>query len=174
MLKNLIYKKDYWLVAAAILLLVVCYQLAFKKTVEAYQTRNRLQAQVSQVSDVSYEPGYLERKAGNIDRILARYRMDTLALRGNALAQIAVIAERENVKLSEVPLQDPSFNTAHFIIQQLEFEGSYPALLKTFHDLENMANVGVPRSITIKTVSKNTGNKEDKKTVMDVLMEVKK
>jgi len=174
MLKNLIYKKDYWLVAGTILLLVICYQLAFKKTIQAYQNHSRLQAEISQTSDVSYEPGYLQRKASNMDRILERYHMDTLALRGNTLAQIAVVAERENVKLSEVPVQDPSFNTAHFIIQKLEFEGTYPALLKTLNNLGNMTNIGVPRSITIKTVSKNTSSREEKKTVMDVLMEVKK
>jgi len=174
MLKNLIYKKDYWLIAGTILLLVICYQLAFKKTIQAYQNHNRLQAEISQVSDVSYEPGYLQRKATNMDRILERYRMDTLALRGNTLAQIAMVAEREDVKLSEVPVQDPSFNTTHFIIQKLEFEGNYPALLKTFNNLSSITNVGVPRSITIKTVSKSTSSREEKKTVMDVLMEIKK
>lgn len=174
MLKNLIYKKNYWLIAGTIVLLLLCYQLALKPTVQAFNIHNQLKSQLNQASDLTYEPGYLERKTRNIDQLLSRYKTDTLILRGNTIAQVAMIAEKEGVKLSEVPVPDPAYNTPHFIIQKLEFEGTYPALVKTLSHLENSTGIGIPRSATLKTVDRHTANAEDKKTVLQVLLEVKK
>src|SRR5471030_199213 len=101
MLKNLIYKKEYWLVAGAIVLLLVCYQLSFKETIQAFELNDRLKTQLNQASDLSYQPGYLERKAQNLDRLLNRYQMDSLALRCNTIASIASMVEKYGVKLSE-------------------------------------------------------------------------
>lgn len=174
MIKALLHKKEYWLIAATAMLMLLCYQLAFKKTIQAWQTNSQLKAQLAQASDLSYQPGYLQRKTQNLEMILARYRTDTLSLRGNTIATIASIAEKEGIKLSGVPDQDPAFNTARFIIQKLDFEGSYPALVKTLSRLEEQQNIGVPRSISLKTIEERTADKTTGKTVMEVLMEIKK
>jgi len=174
MVKELLHKKEYWLIAGTIVLILLCYQLAFKKTIAAFQVNSRLKTQLTQASDVAYQPGYLERKTKNLEMILARYQADTLSLRGNTLATIASIAEREDVKLSGVPNQDPAFNTGHFIIQKLDFEGNYSALVKTLNHLEEQQNIGVPRSVTLKAVEERTSDKAARKTVMEILMEIKK
>lgn len=174
MVKELLHKKEYWLIAGTIVLILLCYQLAFKKTIAASQVNSRLKMQLTQASDVAYQPGYLERKTKNLEIILARYRTDTLNLRGNTIATIASVAEREGVKLSGVPNQDPAFNTSHFIIQKLDFEGTYPALIKTLSRLEEQQGIGVPRSVTLKTVEERASDKAARKTVMEVLMEIKK
>ncbi|WP_448698210.1 hypothetical protein ACFGVR_15435 [Mucilaginibacter sp. AW1-3] len=174
MLKNLSYKKDYWLPAGTILLLLICYQLAFKNTIQAFQARSRLKAQLNQVADVTYDPGYLERKARNLDRLLNRYQTDTLTLRGNTIAQVAMIAEKEGVKLSEVPVEDPAYHTAHFIIQQLEFEGAYSSLVKTLDNLAHNKTIGVLRSVSFRVTNTETADLSRIKIVMTVLVEAKK
>lgn len=174
MIKALLYKKEYWLIAGTIALALLCYQLAFKKTVQAWQTNVQLKAQLAQASDVADQPGYLERKARNLETILARYQTDTLNLRGNTIAAIASIAEKEGVKLSGVPNQDPAFNTARLIIQKLDFEGDYPALIRTLNHLENQPGMGVPRSVTVKTVEERASGNASRKTVMEILLEIKK
>jgi len=174
MVKELLHKKEYWVIAGTIVLILLCYQLAFKKTIAAFQVNSHLKMQLAQASDVAYQPEYLDRKAQNMETILARYKTDTLNLRGNTIATIASIAEKEDVKLSGVPNQDPAFNTAHFIIQKLDFEGNYPALVKTLSHLEEQQNIGVPRSVALKTVEERTSDKAARKTVMEILMEIKK
>src|SRR5260221_6065529 len=130
MLKQLPLKKEYLLIAAAIVLLLLSYQLAFKKTIEAWQINKHLKAQLFEATNLSYQPAYLERKNKNLTNIIGHYKTDTVAFRSNIISTISSIAEKENVKLSEVPVRDPLYDTDQFIIQKLNFEGSFFALTK--------------------------------------------
>jgi len=60
---------------------------------------------------VNFQPGYSERKSANISRILNMYKVDTVNYRSNIISKISSIAEKENVKLSEVPVEDPALHS---------------------------------------------------------------
>jgi hypothetical protein len=167
-------KKEYVLIAGTIILLYISYQLAFKKTIEAIHIHNRLSAEVASASDLSYQPGYLERKSRNLDAIEQKYQMDSLSLRGNTIALISQVAEKEHVKLSEVPDQDPLYRNEHFIIQRLDFEGDYFSLTRMLHQLELTNGIGVSRSVTWKAMDKVPGNHIDKKLILQVCFEMGK
>lgn len=152
----------------------ISYSLAFKKTLNAFQTHQQLKSKLSEVSDLSYQPDYLERKNKNLDLILKQYQSDSLALRGNTLSQISEIAEKEGVKLSEVPVQDPFYNTPNFIIERLDFEGDYFALLKTLNHLQSTKGIGIPRSEVWGSISKNNTPIDSKKLKLQILLEVSK
>src|ERR1700748_900404 len=109
MLEKLPIKKEYLLIAATIVLLLLSYQLAFKHTIEAWQTNTELRSKLSKSGDLSFQPGYLERKSANIDKIISQYKADTTEFRSNIINVISSIAEKENVKLTEVPVQDVSY-----------------------------------------------------------------
>jgi len=168
------FKKEYLLIAGAVLLLYGSYQLAFKKTIALIQVHHNLAAQLATASDLSDQPGYLERKNKNLDAIIGRYKMDSLSLRGNTIALISQIADREHVKLSEVPVEDPVYRNEHFIIQRLDFEGDYFALTKMLRQLEWANEIGVVRSITWKAVDKMPGNHAAKKLILQVCFEIGK
>jgi len=171
MLKQVPIKKEYLLIAAAIALLLLCYQLAFKKTVAAWQINKQLKEQIAQASDLSYQPAYLERKNNNLSKIIGRYKTDTVTFRSNTISAISSIAEKEGVKLSEVPLQDSIYHNDQFIIQKLNFEGSFFALTKVLNQLHAANGVGVVRAAAYKVTSLRSGAVHSKKLVLEVYLE---
>lgn len=172
MLKQFNLKKEYGLIVATLLILVVSYQLAFKKTIGAWQLNKELKSQLIQSTDLSYQPGYLERKNVNLDKILSLYKSDTTSFRNNIISSISSIAEKENVKLAGVPFQDPSYHTNQFIIQKLNFEGDYFSLLKTNSLLQQLHDGGMIRSLTIRSIGIHSNNDEKRKLVLEVYLEI--
>ena len=172
MLKQLPIKKEYLLVAGTIILLLLCYQFAFKKTIVAWQLNKQLKGRLAQSSDLAVQPAYLLRKSANLSKILDRYRADTVEFRSNAINQIAAIAQGENVKLSEVPLTDPVYHTDKFIIQKVDFEGDFFALTKVFNRLQAIKEIGVIRSAAYRTVTVRSVNNEFKKLILEVYIEI--
>jgi hypothetical protein len=173
MLKNLNIPNKNLIIAGSVLLFLLCYQLAFKKTITAFQLSQELQSKLTQVPDLSDQPGYLKRKSKNLDLILNRYRLDSLALRGNTLAEISSAAGKENVKLSGVPVEDPSFHTDQFIVERLDFEGGFTSLVKILDHLKSGSN-GVPRSVVIRSAKSNEQPDPTGKLSMEVLLEISK
>jgi len=159
MLNKIPVKKAYLLIAASLLLLLVSYRLAFKNTIEAWQSHRQLKTRLAQSNDLSYQPGYLQRKNNNLDQLIALYKADTTAFRSNIISTIASIAEKQNVKLTEVPVQDISFQTDHSIIEKIDFEGDYFALVKVAAQLQSTSGIGVIRTEIwkVKTARSNTG-----------------
>lgn len=171
MLKQIPIKKEYLLIAASVILLLLCYQLAFKKTLAAWQINKQLKAQLAQAADLSYQPAYLERKNKNLSKIINGYKTDTMAFRSNTISAIASIAEKEDVKLSEVPLQDPLYHTDRFIIQKLNFEGGFFALTKVLNQLQAASGIGGGRAATYRVTGLRSGADETKKLVLEVYLE---
>jgi|GEM_PF-592287 len=172
MLKQLNIKKEYGLIAASVLLLLIAYQVAFKRTIEAWQMHRDLKHQVQQSGDLSVQPGYLGRKNRNLDKIIALYKADNVNFRSNVLSTISSIAEQNNVKLSEVPSQDPVNYTSQYFVQKISFEGDYFALEKTLDRLHSTFQIGMIRSATLKNVGLRNRNDTPQKTVMEVYLEI--
>ena len=170
MLKQLPFKKEYLFIVSVIILLLISYQLAFKKTVEAWQINKQLKVQIAQASDLSIQPAYLDRKNANLSKIIGFYKTDTAGFRSNIISTISLIAEKQNVKLSEVPLQDPLYHNDKFIIQKLSFEGDFFDLAKVLDQLEKTKGIGVSRSVSFKKMKGNPNNNVDKLT-LDVYFE---
>ena len=171
MLEKLPIKKEYLLIAGTILLLLLSYRLALKHTIEAWQAHGELQAKLTRSTDLSYQPGYLERKSANIDKIISQYRADTAEFRSNIINTISSMAEKENVKLTEVPVQDISYRTDHFMIEKLGFEGDYFSLVRLAHGLQLTSNIGIVRSEQWKMTTVNVSSKQMKQMVLEIYME---
>ncbi|MCC8427237.1 hypothetical protein [Mucilaginibacter sp. UR6-11] len=166
-------KKDYLLILAAIVLLLVCYEFAFKTTIDAWQTHVQLNNQLKQATNLGIQPDYLQRKNLNLDKIIDLYKADTASFRSNSINKISIIAEKENVKLSEVPLQDPVFSTDKLIIQKFYLEGDYFSLTKTLNTLQSTTGIGLIRSTSYK-LTRGRGNFGDKKLIAEVYLEIAK
>ncbi len=168
MFKQLPVKKEYLFIVSVVVLLLISYQLAFKKTIEVWQINKQLNAQIAQASDLSTQPAYLDRKNANLSKIIGFYKTDTVAFRSNTINTISSITEKENVKLSEVPLQDPLYHNDKFIIQKLSFEGDFFALIKVIDQLQATKNIGEIRSCTFKTVVNKSTNRDVKQLFVEV------
>jgi hypothetical protein len=167
MWKRLPFKKEYLLVAGAVVLLWLSYQLAFKGTIAAWQMNAGLKAQLNRSVDVNYQPSYLNRKNNNLDKILKLYRADTAAFRSNSISLIAGIAEKAGVKLSEVPVNDPFYHTDRFLVQKLGFEGDFFSLTRVLHQLQQTPGIGQVRGADY-----HFGH--EKKLVLEVFLEIVK
>ncbi len=174
MFKQLPFKKEYLLVAGSVILVVISYQLAFKRTIEAWQLHGRLKKELELAAGVVNQPAYLERKNYNLGQIINLYKTDTTTFRSNTISAIASIAEKENVKLSEVPTQDPIYHSDSFLVEKLDFEGDFFALCKVFDRLESEKNIGVPRSALFKVVRFKPGEESSRKLVMEIYFEAAK
>ncbi|MBB6126362.1 hypothetical protein [Mucilaginibacter lappiensis] len=166
-------KKDYLLMAATVMILLICYQFAFKSTIAAWNFNRQMKEQLQQAGDITYQPGYLDRKSKNQERILALYRSDTALFRSNTISAIAVLAEKNRVKLAEVPAQDLVYHTEVAIIQKLNFEGDFFALNGFLNQLESAERLGVVRAVEFKLARKEA-DPVAKKLVMGVYMEISK
>jgi len=172
MLKQLLFKKEYLLVAASLILVLLCYQLAFKKTIEAWQLNKSLKTQLIQSTDVSYQPEYQERKNNNLEKIIKLYKVDTVDFRSNIISVISAIAAKENVKLIEVPTQELSYHTAHLIVQKLKLEGDYFSLIKALNLLQQTKGIGAVRATSFKETAPRSNNDMAKKLVVEVYLEI--
>jgi hypothetical protein len=172
MLKKLTLKKEYGLAAVIILLLLLSYQLAFKKTIEAWQLNSRLKAQLPQSAGLSFQPGYIKRKSNNLDKIIDQYKADTTGFRSNIISTLSALAERDHVRLTEVPFQDPAYHTDHFIIQKLDFEGDFFSLVKVLDRLQKDKGFGRPRAAVFKVSGLKSNTEESKKLVLEIYLQV--
>ena len=171
MMQRLLIKKDYLFILMAIVLLIICYQLAFKRTFAAWQLHKRLTGQSAQSGNLSVQPAYLYRKDQNLSKIIGQYKTDTSLFRSNIISTISLLAEKENVKLSDVPVQDPLYNTSRFTIQKLSFDGDFFSLTKVLNRLYLTHDVGIVRSVTYRTVKLRSKAEDVKKIIMDVYLE---
>lgn len=158
------------LIGASLLVLLLCYQLAFTPTIDAWKLHNSLSKRLVQASDASYQPGYLERKNRNLDKILSLFKADTLGFRSNIVSRISLIAEGQDVKLTEVPTNDPAFHTKGFILEKLSFGGDYFALVKTLSKLQQTSKIGQIRSVNMRSVKEHLTNAVTSKTVMQIYL----
>ena len=171
MLKRWPFKKDYLLIAGTVLLFLICYQLAFKLTINDWQLNRQLTGEALQSGDLSYQPGYLERKDRNLEKILALYRSDTTLFRSSTLSAIAALAEKNRVKLTDVPVQESVYHTGRSIVQKLSFEGDFFALNGFLNQLESLGGVGMSRAVNFKTVRKGA-EPGSGKLMLEVYMEI--
>lgn len=164
-------KKDYVLIAGSLLMLFIGYGLAFRPTITAWQMHKQLNQQLEQSSDLSYQPQALERENVNLTQILARYKIDTATFRSTSISAIALLAERNQVKLDEIPISDPLYRTENFSIQKLSFEGRFFDLLKFLVQLQQQTGIGIVRSINFKTIELRQSANSSKKLVLEVYLE---
>jgi hypothetical protein len=169
MLKQLPFKKEHLFLAGIALLMFIGYQLAFKKTIEAWQINKGLTGQQVLSANLSYQPGYLKRKSANLDSVISRYQVDTAGFRNTSISTISIIAEKRGVKLSEVPVQDASFNIEKAVIQKLTFEGDFFSITQTLNDLQRTKEIGFIRSFSYRLSRTVEG-----KLFADVYMEILK
>ena len=172
MLKYWPFKKQYLLVTVTILLLLISYYFSFRHTINAWQLKARLQEQLAETGNLSLQPGYLIRKNNNLKEIIKLYHADTTNFRNNIINTIAILAEKNDVKLIEVPVQSALFHTDKYIIQQLNFEGGFFNLNKFLDQLQTSKNIGKPRSVIFRMETVRNSATPSSRLVMQVYLEV--
>ncbi|MGY4538132.1 hypothetical protein ACVW0P_002552 [Mucilaginibacter sp. UYNi724] len=146
---TIIQDRKYILWAALVAFLLICYQLAFKPTIEAWSNNRVLTANAAQSNTETTKPLYQVRKKRNLDTLIARFRIDTAVFRNQVLNKIGLIAQKQNVRLTDIPVPDALSSTGSYLIQKLVMEGEYNALLYTLDQMRSTAEIGFIRSVAL-------------------------
>jgi len=171
MLKYWPFEKKYLLICGAVLLTLVSYLLAVKNTLAAWEVNKQLKSQLAQGTDLSYDSEYLDRKNQNLDRLIARYKVDTAIFRSSMLSNISVLAETNHARLVDAPVNDAAFRTENYMVQKLSFEGNFFDLNKLLNQIERNDRVGVMRALEFRMVEQRAGIEEFKKLQLVVYLE---
>ena len=164
-------KKEVLLALGIILLLWIGYQLAFKKTWQAWQLNREFNRQLSTAAGVSYQPAYLERKSRNLNQLLHSYTTDSVNFRSHSMELLSPIAEKEHCRITAVPA-DPNhlYTSATYQVQKVSFEGSFADLTRLLQQLEANSQIGIVRSAVWHVVDLHNISHSQRQLILDVYL----
>jgi len=142
-------KKGYLLAALAFVLTLLSARFAFWNTWQAWQLNKQLNSRIGEASDISFQPGYLERKGKNLAKAIYLYQVDTLAYRNMVLTSISSLAEKEKVRIVDVPTEGNNsyYQTRLYKVEKIELEGEYTNLMRFYNQLFSIKGIGMIRSV---------------------------
>ena len=171
MLKSFFNNRKYWAIAGSVILLIICYELSFNITVQAYRNNQNLKSKSLSIVDLSIQPGAIDKRLKSLNQLLDRYRSDSISIRAHNLTLISVVAKKYNVQLAEVSADDPLYHNEQFILERLNFTGTYFALLGTLNSLAVIPGIGIIRSVSITVPRKNQLKDTEGKIAMELFLE---
>ena len=132
--------------------LLICYKLAFTRTLEAYsEHRNHIQSQ--QVLDASFtSASMVAAKQGQINRFLSTFILDTADARKNLLFVVTSFCNENRLKLKEYkPLGTRMASGQKMVTRMVTVEGDFIKCLQFVYTLEKRMQVGRISSVYYKT-----------------------
>jgi hypothetical protein len=153
---------------AVVPMIVLCYQLSIKRTVEEYR---RYQMGVKEAAQIhaATPPAELAERQTNVEALYHRYSLDTLSADRNLLAIISHFCDSTNLRLKEYRnvslVQDDSMRV---LTRVVTIEGRFIPGIKMIYDLETKKEAGRISSVAFTTVT----DRQDKSTRLDYTLYV--
>jgi hypothetical protein len=145
MLKGLNYHvKNRLLGVAAVLLAVLCWNLAFKKTFDSIVLNRELNRKTDQKNDLSVNTHFLKQKQEIIRKALNQYTLDSAEWRNEFWLKVSRAAASKGVGINYNPLaQRPLSDSVSSIArQEITFRGDFKRLVTLLDSLEKAGAVG--------------------------------
>jgi hypothetical protein len=169
-------QKNKLLVPVILVLVILCWLLAFNKTFEAI----RMHAQLSDNNppgdidqDVSFNPNYLKRKLHALDLILESYSVNEKQWIDDVWLTVSALAASKKVDIdftATKPITEIDSNTAG-VRQSLLFYGDYLSLVKLLDTLEHTSRIGRISGVQISSQSKEVQTGTVDKCKMEVRLQ---
>ena len=153
------------------LILLICYQMAIRKTVAAWRVNLDLKKERSQTTDISTSTTYLLRKHKNLEAIVHRYTEDSTTFRSDIISRVALIASKNNISVNSVPGAAANLQTPELGVEKLELQGRFFPLLTTLQAIEHGEHIGTVRSLKI-SKTRPSASPTDEMLHMEVFLEV--
>jgi hypothetical protein len=131
----------------ALVVLVAVYLLALRPTIELWRANRVLESEFVAAVSPEYQQDFTERKLANISKILKGYRADSMSFKSKLSSVVATLAERQHVKLTDVPDERNAADSNKFVLQQLQLRGDFFSLLRLYHELEHVPETGYIRTV---------------------------
>ena len=131
------------LAAAAIVILILCYQYGFKNTWAVYADYKENKLKTEQLGDYVALMPVLKNEEKKINDLIKNNLADTLSDAKETLAFITSFSKTSGIKLIEYqPMQITQNNSFNIATRQITVEGNYTGLLKLLYELENHQSYG--------------------------------
>ncbi|WP_316812820.1 hypothetical protein [Pedobacter heparinus] len=137
------------LIPMMLLLLLACYQLAFKKTWESYREYSLLKQQGQGTDRLSVSPIYTLARIQKVDELYLRFHVDTLAWKNTLWNNAAGLAQQHACMIHAYPpVKMLSYEQQQFYRQTIGFSGEFTSLLQLLRELSYLKNIGMLSGIT--------------------------
>jgi hypothetical protein len=163
-------KKSYLYLVAMGVVICLCYLLAVKPTISAFQHNRELNNEVNNVA-LGHQSGYQVRISLNQSKIIARYTSDTVGFRTMLVSRVAEIADKEHVKIIGVPVEIKQ-QLKHYNLQKLVLKGRFFALTKVIDEVQHTMGLGYVRSAVLATEYRPELNKRSDEVDLDLFLEI--
>jgi len=126
-----------------LLLCLIVWQAAIKKTWERYSTYCRLAKADDQAAQLSISPAYTEDRAISINKLYNKFEVDTVKWKSNLWNHCATLSRKHSVFMRSFPIGEQIISGKNFLmIQKIEMAGNYHDLLRLQQELEGLAEIG--------------------------------
>lgn len=147
--------------------LLLCWLLAFSKTLEAVKLNRRLKNESEKMNDISFNPAHLQQKLTALDLILKGYKVDEewndhLWTKASAVAAKLNVGVDFTLDKSSADVDSTSVGRS----QSLYFYGGYIPLVKLVDSLERSRGVGKISALQVKAPRMDVLGDKEKKCVL--------
>jgi hypothetical protein len=178
-LKELSYKrKNQLLILSMVIVLFVAWNLAFKKTFEAYKLNNSLNNKSHTAQNLSYNASYMSEKAILLDSIVERYEVDSASWKNSFWMNVSRSVLSPEIKIIYQPEDKVKEELAISSIerQYIVFDADYKRLIVLLDSLKGKNEAGYITSVSFTTNKKKRTNDIESvrmKVVFSVIKEIK-
>jgi hypothetical protein len=146
MLSNLSYHiKNRLLLAGAVVLTLLSWNLAFRKTYDAINLNAELNKKLDQKSDLSVNPHYLKQKHQVLNRVLKQYTLDSAEWKNDFWLNVSRVAAHKEVSINYNPsaTRALSDSVSHIAKEEIAFKSDFKKLVTLLDSLERMKGAGL-------------------------------
>lgn len=122
---------------------LVCWQLAFKKTWAAYGLYRQLTAVAAPAAELGISPGYTARRTQAMEQLYNRFEIDSATWKGQLWNACATLGPGQGLQVKAFPgWERDSLSGRPVLRQRIELSGPYFKLLTMQRQLDTTARIG--------------------------------
>jgi transcriptional/translational regulatory protein YebC/TACO1 len=165
MLKSLSYHlKNKLLISGVVLLAILSWNLAFRKTYNAIALNSELRNKMERKSDLSINPDYLKRKHQVLSQVLKHYTLDSTQWKNDFWLKVSRVAASKEVSITYNPsaYKAKGDSVSQIVKQEIAFKADFKKLVSLLDSLERIEGVGfITSSIFLKEKKLNIEEAEN-------------
>lgn len=151
MLSGIFKNKKLLLIGGGMLLFLMAYQFAFKKTIEAVKLNSQLKQDQKTDKYLQYNPDYSNRKNKVLDEIINTYKVDSIKYQDQFWISVSDVLSDKNIGLiytSTTPAEQE--NHSNILRKNIKLKGNFLVLTALLDSLESRKSIGNVSSLIMR------------------------
>lgn len=158
MLKQLTYrKKNKLLIAIAIILFILSWKFAFKKTYDAFVLHQEFSVKAQDDNLLAFNPAYITEKSNILNKLLGKYTIDSAQWQNTFWLKASGAVSSADVKVIYQPEQKHvGDSTSALARQAISFEGNFKNLVLILDSLSKTTELGYLTAAQLRKVEQRS------------------